>query len=37
MVLDIPVGHVMPHTAPKTGLKSYGDCIAGTVHNNEYF
>jgi len=37
MVLDIPSWASDATHSPKTGLKSYGDCIAGTVHNNEYF
>ena len=37
MVLDIPSWASDATHSPKTGLKSYGDCISGTVHNNEYF
>jgi hypothetical protein len=37
MLLDIPTWAAAPINQERTGLKNFGDCLSGTLHNNEFF
>jgi hypothetical protein len=37
MVLDIPTWAYDKNNGPRTGLKSFRDCLEGTLHNNQFF
>lgn len=37
MVLDLPTWASNPINSPRTGLKSFSDCLNGTLHNNDFF
>lgn len=37
MVLDIPTWAARPPLSDRTGLKTFGECLTGTLHNNDWF
>jgi len=37
MLLDVPTWACDHIHSPKTGLKTFSDCLNGTLHNNDYF
>lgn len=37
MVLDLPTWSAAPINQARTGLKDFGDCLRGTLFNNEFF
>ena len=37
MTLDVPSWAADDLNSPKTGLKSFQDCLDGTIYNNNFF